>query len=161
MLDDVCLVVGHAADAALAGLQVGRATVAYNERFGEGCASSLLAGLEHADDAEAIVMLLGDMPTITAPIIDAVVEQWRDQPSWAAVTSYRENRLGHPFVFSAEAYPALRRLHGDKAVWKIVDERPPSVVRRIDVDAERPPDIDTWEDYLAVCGLLGLEPEPR
>jgi molybdenum cofactor cytidylyltransferase len=51
-------------------------------------------------------------------------------------------------VFGADAFPALRGLHGDKAVWKIVDSSPDRVAR-IPVDQPLPLDVDTWEDYAA------------
>jgi molybdenum cofactor cytidylyltransferase len=51
-------------------------------------------------------------------------------------------------VFSAAAFPALRELHGDKAVWKLI-ERHPDRIGRIAVDRELPRDVDTWEDYEA------------
>lgn len=151
-LDRVVLVVGGAADETP---PCGRAEVVYNAEYGTGCASSLLAGLDAAGDADAIVMLLGDMPGVDAAVIDTVVGAWRADPAWAAVTAY-QGRLGHPFVFSADAFPTLRGLHGDKAVWKIVDAEPESRVRRIAVDRPLPRDIDTWDDYRAVCGDLGL-----
>jgi molybdenum cofactor cytidylyltransferase len=56
------------------------------------------------------------------------------------------NGPGHPFVFSREAFGELRGLHGDKAVWKLV-ERYPERVREVAVDAVLPPDVDTPEDY--------------
>lgn len=40
----------------------------------------------------------------------------------------------------------LRGLHGDKAVWKLV-EAYPERMRRVGLDAELPPDVDTPEDY--------------
>jgi molybdenum cofactor cytidylyltransferase len=59
-------------------------------------------------------------------------------------------------VFSSAAYPTLRELHGDKAVWKIVDREPEARVRRIAVDRRLPRDIDTADDYAAVCAELGV-----
>ena len=44
-------------------------------------------------------------------------------------------------------------LHGDKAVWKLI-ERHPERVERIDVDRELPRDVDTWEDYEAALSVL-------
>jgi molybdenum cofactor cytidylyltransferase len=146
-LDRVVLVVGGAADDVLAGITPGRAVVARNDAYGTGCASSLLAGLDAAGDAEAVMLLLGDMPGVSPAIIDAVAAAWRRERPWAAVTSYRGD-LGHPFVFGADAFPALRGLHGDKAVWKIVDSSPDRVAR-IPVDQPLPLDVDTWEDYAA------------
>jgi molybdenum cofactor cytidylyltransferase len=155
LLDRVVVVLGGAADEAAAALETERAMTMRNAAYGTGCASSLLAGLDAAGDASGIVMLLGDMPGVDAEIIDAVVAVWHSQPSWAAVTEY-DDGLGHPFVFSAGEFETLRGLHGDKAVWKIVDAEPEQRVRRIHIPRPVPRDIDTWEDYVEVCRQLGL-----
>jgi molybdenum cofactor cytidylyltransferase len=156
-LDDVCVVVGGAADAVRASLHPARAAVVTNDAYGTGCASSLLAGLNHAGDAEAIMILLGDMPGVDAGTIDAVLAAWRANHSWAAVTAYRD-RLGHPFVFSAAAFPTLRTLHGDKAVWKIVDADTEGRVQHIQVDRPCPLDVDTAADYEAVRSQFEVRP---
>lgn len=152
-LERVVLVVGGGADEALAELSLQRSEVAYNNSYGEGCASSLLAGLDSAGDCEAIMLLLGDMPGVDAPLIDSVRSAWAGERAWAAVTSY-EGGLGHPFLFSAAAFPSLRALHGDKAVWKLV-ERHPDRVCRLPVARPLPSDIDTWADYQEVVAALG------
>jgi molybdenum cofactor cytidylyltransferase len=155
-LDRVCVVLGGASDEAARAIRPGRASVVYNAAYGSGCASSLLAGLDHAGECDAIMMLLGDMPGVDATIIDRVLAAWRADPSWAAVTTYDDD-LGHPFVFSAGAFPALRALHGDKAVWKLVDAEPEARVRRVHVPGRRPLDVDTWDDYVAASRRLGVE----
>ncbi|MBV8941365.1 MAG: nucleotidyltransferase family protein, partial [Solirubrobacterales bacterium] len=119
-LERVVLVLGGAADEALAGLRLRRARAVRNDAHGSGCASSLLAGLDAAGPCEAIMLLLGDMPAVDGPLIDSVRNAWERRRPWAAVTSY-EGGLGHPFVFSAAAFGALRELHGDKAIWKLVE----------------------------------------
>jgi molybdenum cofactor cytidylyltransferase len=149
-LDRVVVVLGGSGEQAAAALSTSRATTVYNDDYGTGCASSLLAGLDAAGEAGAIVMLLGDVPGLDHATIDAVLSEWEAHPSWAAVTEFRGG-LGHPFVFSADAFETLRRLHGDKAVWKIVEAEPVHRVRRIRVDRPVPRDIDTWADYLDVC----------
>ena len=156
-LDRVCVVLGGAADEAARSIRPNRASIVYNAAYGTGCASSLLAGLDHAGDCAAIMMLLGDMPGVDATVIDTVLAAWRADPSWAAVTAY-DDGLGHPFVFSADAFSALRVLHGDKAVWKLVDDEPEDSVRRLRVRKPRPPDIDTWDDYVTVSRRLGVSP---
>jgi molybdenum cofactor cytidylyltransferase len=156
-LDRVCVVLGGAADEAARSIRPNRASVVYNAEYGSGCASSLLAGLDHAGECAAIMMLLGDMPGVDATVIDTLLAAWRADPSWAAVTTY-DDGLGHPFVFSADAFAALRALHGDKAVWKLVDAEPEDRVRRARVRKPRPLDIDTWDDYLAVSRQLGVTP---
>lgn len=63
--------------------------------------------------------------------LDPAVAEWRRERPWAAVTSCR-GELGHPFISDREAFGELRGLHGDKAVWKLI---------------ERCPDVDNLEDY--------------
>lgn len=153
-LDRVVLVVGGAADDVLAGLRPARAEVVRNDSYGTGCASSLLAGLDAAGSCDAVMLLLGDMPGIDPEVIDGVRMAWDRQRPWGAVTSYR-GILGHPFVFSAAAFDTLRGLHGDKAVWKVVDSQP-DLVERIPVDQPLPLDVDTWEDYELTLRCLGV-----
>jgi molybdenum cofactor cytidylyltransferase len=156
-LDRIVLVVGGAAEEALATLPPTRAEVVSNEAYPTGCASSLLAGLDACaagGDVDAIMLLLGDMPGVGPAVVDGVRAEWEAHRPWAAVTSWR-GTPGHPFVFSAGAFPTLRGVHGDKAVWKILDAQPERV-RPIPVDADLPPDVDTWEDYEEVRRRLGL-----
>jgi molybdenum cofactor cytidylyltransferase len=160
-LDRVVVVLGEAAAAAAASLGPGRAEVVYNDTYGTGCAASLLAGLDGAGDCDGIMLLLGDMPGVTAGVIDPVLAVWRATPTWAAVTTYA-NGIGHPLVFSADAFTTLRSLHGDKAVWKIVDRAPVERVARIPVEGPLPLDVDTPTDYVEVCELFGYVPSvPR
>lgn len=162
-----------------------RAELVSNDAYASGCASSLLAGLEavtteseavtarpeavtarpepagplqrrrqRSGSCAAVMLLLGDMPGVNAQVIDAVRMDWEQHRSWISVTSYR-GQLGHPFVFSAEAFSTLRGLHGDKAVWKVIQVEPDRV-RRVPIDRPLPIDVDTWEDYAAAGAALGV-----
>jgi molybdenum cofactor cytidylyltransferase len=153
-LERVIIVVGGAAEKALAAIERGRAEVVRNDAYGEGCASSLLAGLDAAGETEAIMLLLGDMPGVDAATIDAVRAGWERARPWAALADYRGER-GHPFVFARSAFDDLRALHGDKAVWKLVEQRPANVAH-VPVDRALPRDVDTWEDYEAALRELSL-----
>lgn len=144
-LDRVVVVLGSSAEEVRAQTDLGRAEIVDNREFGIGCASSLLAGLAAAGDCAALMLLLGDQPGVRAPVIDRVLAEWRAERPWAAVTAYR-GTLGHPFVFSSAAFADLGSLHGDKAIWKLI-ERFPERVRRVEIDLELPPDIDTNEDF--------------
>jgi molybdenum cofactor cytidylyltransferase len=98
------------------------------------------------------MLLLGDMPGVGAVTIDAVATAWERRRPWAAVTSYRGER-GHPFVFAQSAFGALRALHGDKAVWKLLEQRPVGVLE-VPIERALPRDVDTWDDYEAVLREL-------
>lgn len=154
-LERVYLVLGGSSREAADSLTLDHAHIVYNDSYGTGCASSLLAGLDAAGACDGIVMLLGDMPGVTSKVIDEVVSDWRRLPSWAAVTSYR-GRLGHPFIFESSSFGELRQLHGDKAVWKIVDSASADRLRHIPVDENLPRDVDTWADYEAACASFNF-----
>lgn len=155
-LDRVVVVLGRASEELRASIDFGRAEVVDNTAYGTGCASSLLAGLDAigTEDCEALVLLLGDQPGVSAEFIDLALSGWRRERCWGTVTSYR-GELGHPFVFSREAFGDLRGLHGDKAVWKLI-EAYPEWVKEIHIDAGLPPDVDTPEDYELALARWGL-----
>ncbi len=145
-LDRVFVVLGRASEELRGSVDFGRSAVVENTAYGTGCASSLLAGMDAAgEDCEALILLLGDQPGVRTEIIDLVLAEWRRKRPWASVTSY-DGALGHPFVFAREAFADLRALHGDKAVWKLI-EAYPERVHRVEIEAPLPPDVDTPEDY--------------
>jgi molybdenum cofactor cytidylyltransferase len=145
-LDRVVVVLGRASEELRSTVDFSRAEVVENTAYGTGCASSLLAGLDAAgEDCDAIALLLGDQPGVKSEYIDHVVATWQQNSPWAAVTAYMGG-LGHPFVFAREAFGELRSLHGDKAVWKLIEAHPERV-SRVEIEAPLPPDVDGPEDY--------------
>ena len=65
-----------------------------------------------------------------------------------AACRYADGR-GHPLAFARSTFSELSALHGDKAVWKLMDRLGDAVVE-VPVAGPVPRDIDTWEDYEAV-----------
>jgi molybdenum cofactor cytidylyltransferase len=65
------------------------------------------------------------------------------------VCSY-EDGPGHPLAFSRSLFPELESLHGDKAVWKLLD-RHGAGAARVRVRGRIPRDVDTWEDYAQIA----------
>ncbi len=115
-------------------------------------ATSLRSGLAAAGDADAVMLLLGDMPGVDAAVIDQVRAAWEAERPWALATEY-EDRRGHPLVFSAEAVEALRAARGPKPAWRLL-ESDPDRVATARVTRPIPRDVDTWEDYEAVLRTL-------
>ena len=121
--------------------------VVVNESFGAGCSSSIAAALRAVDPrADALVLLLGDQPGVTARTVDALVCGRGDAD--LAVCRYADGR-GHPFAFGRRAFADLAELHGDKGVWRLLD-RAGDAVTEVVVPGPVPRDVDTWEDYEAV-----------
>lgn len=119
-------------------------TVVDNLHFTQGCSSSIVAAVARVDPAvDGLVMLLGDQPGVTPAALDALLAV--ADRSCLAVCAYRDG-IGHPFWFGKDLFGELELLHGDKAVWKLV-ESGRFVVREAEVDGPIPLDVDTWDDY--------------
>jgi molybdenum cofactor cytidylyltransferase len=130
-----------------ASVDLSGAEVVVNERFGEGCSSSIAAAMGAVDErAEALVLLLGDQPGVTPATVRALIGGRGDAEF--AVCRYDDGR-GHPFAFARSVFAELSELHGDKAVWKLLDRRGEAVVE-VGVPGPVPLDVDTWDDYEAV-----------
>jgi molybdenum cofactor cytidylyltransferase len=146
-LDQLVVALGGSADEVLASVDLRGAEVAVNHSFGDGCSSSIAASLPLVDPAcEVLVLMLGDQPGVTAASVCGLVQGRGDSPM--AVCRYDDGR-GHPFAFARSLFGQLARLHGDKAVWKLLEEQP-ELVREVRTPGLVPPDVDTWDDYEAV-----------
>ena len=148
-LDEALVILGHASDAILASVTLGRARPVLNTEFSEGCAASYRSGLAAADPrAEGVMILLGDQPGVDAEAIGRVADSWRGERSPIVIASY-QGVPGHPLLFDRQLFPDLAALRGDKAAWKLVDQHP-DWVRAVEIGRPLPRDVDTWADYSAL-----------
>jgi molybdenum cofactor cytidylyltransferase len=139
--------VGGSSDEILARVDMAGAEVVVNDSYGEGCSSSIAAAVPLVDPAaDVLILMLGDQPGVTASSVWGLVQGRGDAP--VAVCLYEDGR-GHPFAFSRAIFGELAKLHGDKAVWKLLEQRP-ELVREVRMPGRVPPDVDTWEDYETV-----------
>ncbi|KXK14447.1 MAG: Purine catabolism protein PucB [Armatimonadetes bacterium OLB18] len=120
-LDSVLAVVGHEADSvqkALEGLEI---EFVLNPRYAEGMGSSLSAGVERVRErADAVVILLGDMPRIQSSTIDSVLAQWR-QGGLSVVHCGSIASPSPPTLFSRELFADLVALSGDQGARSIIE----------------------------------------
>lgn len=134
--------------------------VVVNPDFGEGCSSSIATALAALHpETDAVVLLLGDQPGVRAGSVHALLRTLSDRQSrraggaGIAVCRY-DDGVGHPMAFSRRLLPELAGLHGDKAVWKLLEQRAADVVE-VAIPGSIPLDVDTEEDYRRV--LAGLQ----
>ena len=148
--DQLLCVIGGSANDVRATVSLDGVEVVENTQFGEGCSSSIAAALGAVDEeADVLVLLLGDQPGVTAKTVAALVAGRSDAP--LAACAYEDGR-GHPLAFARGVFPELAALHGDRGVWKLLDRRAGDVVD-VPVRGAVPRDVDTWEDYYAAIGL--------
>jgi molybdenum cofactor cytidylyltransferase len=142
---------GGAADEVTERVDLAGTDVVLNPDFGDGCATSIRSALTRVrDDAAGVVLLLGDQPGVTAATVRTLVGAALPAGSGGhrvGVCAY-DDALGHPLWFDRSMFATLCGLHGDKAVWKLVEAGDDVV--RVPVAGPVPPDVDTWEDYQAL-----------
>jgi molybdenum cofactor cytidylyltransferase len=120
--------------------------VVENRAYGEGCSASIVAALDMVDArCGLLVLMLGDQPGVTVSAVRALIAG-AGAGALIAACAYDDGR-GHPLAFARPMFDELRALHGDKAVWKLLDRVP---VVDVPVPGPVPRDVDTWEDYEAV-----------
>jgi len=150
-LDQTVVALGGSAGEVRASVDLAGADVVVNDAYGAGCSSSIAAALRSVDPrCEVIVLLLGDQPGVSADTVAALLAGRGDAP--LAVCRYDDGR-GHPIAFARSVFGALADLHGDKGVWRLLDQRAGDVTE-VPIAGPIPPDVDTPEDYRAV--LAGL-----
>ncbi len=151
--DQLVVPIGGASEEVRDRVDLSGADVVVNDDYGEGCSSSIAAALRTVDPrCELLVLLLGDQPGVNAEIVRALLDGRGDAP--LAVCRYDDER-GHPFAFDRRIFPELADLHGDKAVWRLLDERAEEVVE-VRIAGNVPLDVDTPEDYQAVLAEAGF-----
>ena len=147
----VILVTGHArgeVEAALAGLALTRV---HNAAYAEGLAGSLKAGIAAVPPGAAgAVILLGDMPGVTAAIIDALIEAFAASPHALAVVPAHDGRRGNPALLGRAAFPAFAGLSGDQGARKLIDAAGDAVIEVLVANEAIFRDIDTRADFLAL-----------
>jgi molybdenum cofactor cytidylyltransferase len=145
--EQLVVALGGAAEEVREHIDVRGAEVVVNDAYGEGCSSSIAAALRAVDPrCDVLVLMLGDQPGVTAATVTALLAGRGDAP--LAVCRYDDGR-GHPIAFARGMFGALADLHGDKGVWRLLDQHAGEVTE-VAVEGAIPLDVDTEEDYAAV-----------
>jgi molybdenum cofactor cytidylyltransferase len=106
--------------------------------------------------AAGIVLMLGDQPGVQP---DTVARLTAGRGAGCVAVCQYSDGIGHPFWLGREMFGDLARLHGDKAVWKLVEKAGASgTLSRVPIDGTVPLDVDTWADYDRLLAATGSVP---
>ncbi|HSI39821.1 MAG TPA: nucleotidyltransferase family protein [Xanthobacteraceae bacterium] len=143
-LRPVLVVTGFAAEevqGALAGLDVG---FIHNPDHAAGLSTSLRAGLAALPGAaEAVAVLLGDMPLVEAALIDQLAQAALSVPGGAIAAPMRAGQRGNPLVWPRRFFAALESLSGDAGARSVADSHAGEIVAVPVEDEAAFTDIDT------------------
>src|SRR5439155_13401937 len=106
--------------------------------------ASLRAGVAALpDDAEAVVVAVGDQPFPDSSLVRSVIDRWRATRSPIVTVRYQGSG-GHPVLFARSVFRELDSATGDAGARAII-ERDPQRVGFVDVESPMPMDIDTLD----------------
>jgi molybdenum cofactor cytidylyltransferase len=149
--DQVVLALGGSADDVRRAVDTGGCDVVVNPDFGTGCSSSIASAIPALHPGtDLLVLLLGDQPGVGPDSVRALLDGRGEAP--IAVCRY-DDGIGHPFAFARSVLPELAALHGDKAVWKLLEQAGADVAE-VRLPGPVPMDVDTEEDYELVLAAL-------
>ena len=92
-----------------------------NTDYEQGLASSIACGVRSvAESADAILLMLADLPLVTTEHLTNLIGAWAESPQ-AIVASAFEDTLGPPIVFPRADFDALMQLTGDRGARPIIE----------------------------------------
>lgn len=147
-LDGVIAVVGHQSSAVRDAIDDTVAAVRVNDNFESGQGTSVETGIGVAceRDADAVVVALGDMPTVRTATVERLVDGYERGVGTALAAAYERQR-GNPVLFDSRHFDALSNVDGDVGGREVllsatdaalVATDDPGVVH----DVDRRPDLD-------------------
>jgi molybdenum cofactor cytidylyltransferase len=154
-LGPVTVITGHRSrevSDALAGLA---ADVVENPDFASGMASSLKAGLARVEilGLPGMMVLLADMPNVSASDITALARAYRKAGGKAIVRAVADGQRGNPVILPAATFEALKTLEGDIGARPVIESSGLAVID-VEIGAAARLDVDTPEAILAAGGIL-------
>jgi molybdenum cofactor cytidylyltransferase len=154
----VIVVTGHErekVEAALAGLAV---QIVHNPDYASGLGSSLKAGIAAVPaQADAAVILLGDMPRIDAALIDRLIAAYDPERGALAVVPSIDGQRGNPVLWSRRFFPDLMAIEGDVGARNLIARYSEAVTEVAVAGSAAATDVDTPESFAAVKAEIESE----
>jgi len=146
-------VVGHDAARVEAALEGFDTQIVENAAYAAGMSTSLKAGLAAVPEAaDGALILLGDMPHVTAAIIDRLIAAFAARPKAKAVAPVVGGRRGNPILIGRALFPAVMALEGDVGARHLLAAAGDDVIEVVLDDAAVLTDVDTPEALAALEG---------
>jgi molybdenum cofactor cytidylyltransferase len=151
----VVVVTGHQRDkveAVLAGLDVQRV---HNPDFAEGLSTSVKAGLAALPESvDGAIVCLGDMPQVTAALIDKLAAAFDPEKGALVVVPVIEGKRGNPVVWARRFFPELMAIDGDVGARHLIGRYPEAVAEVPLTDTAALVDVDTPDALVRVRAEL-------
>jgi len=149
--DPVIAVTGHERDsveAALSGLGV---TTVHNPDYDAGLSASLHRGLAALPaEAEGVIVCLGDMPRVSAAVIDRLIAAFNPLEGRAICLPTWQGKRGNPVLLARRFLPEMQAISGDIGAKALIADYPEVVAEVPMADDGVLLDIDTPDALTAL-----------
>jgi molybdenum cofactor cytidylyltransferase len=151
---EVVVVTGHQAErvsSALLGLAV---RLTHNGDYASGLAGSLKAGVRGLPtETDGALIILGDMPGVTAPDLDRLIAAFAKAGGNAIVRATHGGKRGNPVILPKALFPEVMKLEGDTGARHIVESEGNPVID-VEIGQGASVDVDTPEAMQLAGGVL-------
>jgi molybdenum cofactor cytidylyltransferase len=119
--DPVIVVTGNEAASVEASLDGLRARFARNRDFARGLSTSLKAGIAAVpEDCDGAMILLGDMPDVTAALIDRLIAAFSPEDGRAICIASHGGKRGNPVLWARRFFAGMQALQGDMGAKPLI-----------------------------------------
>jgi molybdenum cofactor cytidylyltransferase len=155
-LEGVVVVLGAGEEEIRRGIRFQEEKVVINYRHTEGMSASLKAGIALVDKGtDAVLVVLGDMPLLSATTVDRLVDAYEGSKTKVVVPTYH-GRRGNPVIIDKCLFPEVMKLSGDVGAKAVVAANKASTLEVPVEDAGTVVDVDSQADYEAVRRLSSM-----
>jgi len=135
-----------------------KATFVHNAKFAEGMSTSLQAGLAALPaNADGAVICLGDMPLVTATVLDRLIAAFNPLEGRAICVPTWNGKRGNPVLWDRRFFAAMGELAGDVGAKHLIGEHADLVAEVAMSDDAVLTDIDTPEALAAIRQASTIE----
>lgn len=126
--DPVIVVLGHERDRVAAALDGCAVTMVDNPDHAAGLSASLHRGLAALPaEADGVVVLLGDMPRVTARIVDRLIAAFDPAQGRAICVPTCDGKRGNPVLFARRFFAEMQAISGDVGARALLGAYPDTV----------------------------------
>ncbi len=120
----------------------------HNDLYAEGMSTSVKLGIASLpDNIDAVLIILGDMPNISADILKQIMANYNPAVGRSIIIPRHNGKRGNPILWDSEFFDEFERLEGDMGAKILLNEYP-EYIEEVDVGSDAIfLDIDTFEAY--------------
>lgn len=150
----VVAVTGHQGDRIAEALQGLDLRIESNPDYADGLSTSLRRGLAALPpEAEGVLVLLADMPFVTASVLDRLIAAFESEARPPIVVPTAGGRRGNPVLWPRRFFPELLMLEGDVGARQLLQLHA-EAVQFVEVGQAAAIDLDTPEALAEAGGRL-------